>query len=91
MKEEIVKFLIKLVTDIVFGLLASIFMYFVIGEILPQMFSTQLKAMSGAFNLSISFDSNTLKEIFSIWHNFCILFGIRFIVAYVCGNYSFKE
>lgn len=76
----------SLVIDVVFGLIAAAFVYFVIGEIVPEILNTSL--MNGA--LVIKVDANVLKRIFSIWHNFCILFGLRFVISYIVGAFSKK-
>lgn len=91
MKKIIKRICSSLIGDIIFGFVASIFVYYILGELVPAIFTTQLEAMSGALKLSILFDKSLMKEIFSVWHNFCILFGIRFIVAYITGNYSFNK
>ena len=85
--------LISLIGDIIFGFIASVFIYYLLGELVPMIFTTHLETMSGALKLSVLFDKKLMKEIFSIWYNFCILFGIRFIVvSYITGNYTvFKK
>lgn len=90
MKKSLIDFAINLTTDVLFGFIASVFVYYIMGSLVPMIFTTQLNALSGAIKLSVIFDSDLMKHIFSIWHNFCILFGIRFIVAYITGNYKFK-
>lgn len=85
MKKNIIKFLIKLVTDIFGGLLASVFCYFIIGYIAPEILNTSL--INGA--ITLKFDPEILRRVFSIWHCFCILFGIRFVIAYITGDYKF--
>lgn len=87
MKNNLKSFLVKFITDIIFGLITAIFCYFLIGEIVPQILNTSL--MNGAVVVKV--DSTILKNIFSIWHNFCILFGIRFVIAYITGNYKFEK
>lgn len=84
MKRQILRVAISLIADIVFGLIASVFAYFVIGEIVPEILNTSLA--NGAIVIKV--DATILKSIFSVWHNFCILFGVRFVVAYICGTYS---
>lgn len=91
MKKSIIKFAVNLITDIVFGLAASVFAYFVLGTIIPEMVSTSIDAFNGAVHFEFLVDAERMRKIFSIWHNFCILFGIRFIVAYIAGIYAVKE
>jgi len=91
MKQIIKVICISLIGDIVFGFIASIFVYYLLGELIPTIFTTQLEAMSGALKLSILFDKNLMKDIFSIWHNFCFLFGIRFIVTYIVGGFCLNK
>ena len=90
MKRSLIDFAINLITDVLFGFIASVFLYYIMGYLIPMIFTTHLNAMSGALKLSIIFDADLMKKVFSIWHNFCILFGIRFVVAYITGNYNFK-
>jgi multisubunit Na+/H+ antiporter MnhB subunit len=91
MKEIIKAICISLIGDIIFGLVASIFVYYLLGELIPVIFTTQLETMSGALKLSILFDKNLMKNIFSIWHNFCFLFGIRFVIAYITGSFCLTK
>lgn len=86
MKNNLKSFLAKLISDMIFGLVAALFCYFIIGEIIPQILNTSL--MNGAVIIKV--DSTILKKIFSVWHNFYILFGIRFVIAYITGNYKFE-
>ena len=41
--------------------------------------------------IQVEIDPIIFKRIFSIWHNFCLLFGIRVVIAYITGVYSFKD
>ena len=91
MKEVMKVICISLIGDIVFGFVASIFVYYLLGELIPTIFTTQLETMSGALKLSILFDKDLMKNVFSIWHNICFLFGIRFVVAYVAGNFCLNK
>lgn len=91
MKRSVISFLVGLAADVVFGLAASAFAYFILGTIIPEMMSTSIDAFNGAVHFQFLVDAEKMRKIFSIWHNFCILFGIRFVVAYVCGSYRIKD
>lgn len=90
MKDGVIKFAINLIVDVVFGLVAAVFAYFILGTIIPEMVSTSIDAFNGAVHFEFLVDAEKMKKIFSIWHNFCILFGIRFVVAYIAGAYNLK-
>lgn len=91
MKKNILKLATNLAIDIVFGLISALFAYFVLGEIVPEMLSTSLSLGNGALKLDFLIDKTIMKQVFSVWHNFCLCFGIRFVVAYICGNYKISK
>ena len=87
MKKYFKELAVALLIDVVFGLVASVFCYFVIGYVIPEILTTSL--MNGA--IKFEFSGEQLRSIFSIWHNFCVLFGIRFVEAYIKEAYKKKE
>lgn len=74
MKNNLKSFLVKFITDIIFGLIAAIFCYFLIGEIVPQILNTSL--MNGAVVVKV--DSTILKNIFQFGTTFvfCLEFAL---------------
>ena len=88
MKNSIFKICVSILGDVIFGFIAAIFVHFIAGEMIPQILTTQLCGMNGAIHLSLNIDTELMKRIFSVWHCFCALFGIRFVVAYITGNYT---
>ena len=87
MKKYFKELAVALLIDVVFGVVASVFCYFVIGYVIPEILTTSL--MNGA--IKFEFSGEQLRSIFSIWYNFCVLFGIRFVVAYITGAYRKRE
>lgn len=84
-------FITKLASDVVFGIIAALFMYFLFVSVVPQILNTSISLFDGAAKFSFLVDKTKMAELFSVRNNFCILFGIRFIVAYITGGYRIDE
>lgn len=84
MKENLKNFGISLLTDAAFGLIASFFVRIIL-KILPTLLESILPPI--LYNAE-----QWLKIINALgfWQVFAILFGVRFIIAYVTGNYRFN-
>lgn len=84
MKANLKNFALNLGADTVFGLLASLFV-----KIIVKMLPTILQAILPPLIYNAE-QWNNIVSILGFWQIFAILFGIRFIVAYVTGNYKFN-
>ena len=84
-------FVIKLASDIVFGIIAALLMYFLLANVIPQILSTSISLFDGAARFEFLIDKTKMGKVFSVWNNFCILFGVRFVVAYITGGYRIEE
>lgn len=87
MKENLKHFLINILSDAVFGAIAAVFAHIVLCNILPNILTMDFK---GVVNLSLTFPEAWFKA-FSYVNCFTILFGVRFIIAYLTGNYKYDE
>lgn len=87
MKAKIKFFVLQLITDAIFGLVAALFAHLILCNIVPNILTLDFRGM---INLSLTFPEQWYK-LFSYWNCFLMLFGVRFIVAYLMGSYKYSE
>lgn len=84
MKENLKNFGLNLAADGVFGLLASLFVRIIL-KTLPTLLQAILPPL--IYNAE---QWQNIISILGFWQIFAILFGIRFVIAYITGNYRFN-
>lgn len=84
MKENLKSFALNLLADAVFGLLAALFV-----RIIVKTIPTLLQAILPPIIYNAE-QWNNIVNILGFWQIFAILFGVRFVIAYITGNYRFN-
>lgn len=84
MKENLKNLGLNFAADAVFGMLASLFVRLIL-KILPTLLQAILPPL--LYNAE---QWNNIVNALGFWQVFAILFGIRFIIAYITGNYRFN-
>lgn len=84
MKENLKNFLANLIADFAFGLLAALFVRIIV-KIIPTLLQSILPPL--LYNAE---QWNNIVNVLGFWQVFAILFGVRFIIAYITGNYRFN-
>lgn len=112
MKEWVKSTAGKLIVDIVFGLIAAVFVWLIADKVLvPFIFDIAKTAAEAAATLAIGAERAAEMSRDLTWENisgiggtiirvlkalkphitFAVLFGIRFIVAYISGSYKYGK
>lgn len=84
MKENLKNLGLNFAADAVFGMLASLFVRLIL-KMLPTLLQAILPPL--LYNAE---QWNNIVNALGFWQVFAVLFGIRFIIAYITGNYRFN-